>query len=90
MLIAPNTSRAERIDCEVAMRLASGRCQQGDFFIADIFGASPKDDIASMEYPLFALKAGDKRVRTYERNGNKGSTPKSRTVWKGLKTSGPA
>lgn len=70
MLIAPNTSRAERIDCEVAMRLASGRCQQGDFFIADIFGASPKDDIASMEYPLFALKAGDKRVRTYERNGN--------------------
>lgn len=70
MFIVPNTSREERIDCEAAMRLASGRCQQGDFFIADIFGASPKDDIASMEYPLFALKAGDKRVRTYVRNGN--------------------
>lgn len=25
--------------------------------------------MASMEHPLFALKAGDMRVRTYERNG---------------------
>lgn len=69
MLIVPNTSR-EGIDCEVATRLAAGHCRQGDFFIADIIAASPKDDIASMEYPLFALKAGDKRVRTYMRNGN--------------------
>lgn len=28
-----------------------------------------KDDLASMEHPLFALQAGDKRVRIYERNG---------------------
>jgi len=50
-------------------RLMEDRNQQRDFFVADIFDASPKDDIASMEHPLFALKAGDKRVRTYERNG---------------------
>ena len=27
--------------------------------------------MASMEHPLFALRAGDKRVRTYERNGSR-------------------
>ncbi|RCL02121.1 MAG: Plasmid replication initiator protein [Candidatus Tokpelaia sp. JSC188] len=42
-----------------------------DFFIADIFDAALKDDEASMEHPLFTLRAGDKRVRTYERNGCK-------------------
>jgi plasmid replication initiation protein len=45
------------------------RHRQGDFFIADILDAIPKGDLASMEHPLFALKAGDMRVRTYERNG---------------------
>ena len=42
---------------------------QRDFFVADILAPSPKADMASMEHPLFALKAGDKRVRTYGRNG---------------------
>ncbi len=37
--------------------------------MADLLDISPKDDTASMEHPLFALQAGDKRVRTYERNG---------------------
>jgi plasmid replication initiation protein len=46
------------------------RHPQMDFFVADIFDASFKDDMASMEHPLFALKAGDKRIRIYERNGN--------------------
>jgi plasmid replication initiation protein len=45
------------------------RHRQGDFFVADILDVAPKDDSASMEHPLFALKAGDKRVRTYQRNG---------------------
>ena len=49
--------------------LVPHRHRQGDFFIADILDAIPKGDIASMEHPLFALKAGDMRVRTYERNG---------------------
>lgn len=46
------------------------RHPQMDFFIADIMDVALKDDLASMEHPLFALKAGDKRVRVYERNGN--------------------
>jgi len=50
-------------------RLSPDRSRQQDFFVADIFDAEPKDDIASMEHPLFALKAGDRRVRIYKRNG---------------------
>lgn len=49
--------------------LVPHRHRQGDFFIADILDAIPKGDIASMEHPLFALKAGDMRVRVYGRNG---------------------
>lgn len=48
--------------------LVPERHAQRDFFIADILDASPKDDIGSMEHPLFALKAGDTRMRTYGRN----------------------
>lgn len=49
--------------------LSPERHLQKDFFVADILDANPKDDTASMEHPLFALKAGDHRVRVYERNG---------------------
>lgn len=49
--------------------LGPNRHIQRDFFVADILDSSPKDDMASMEHPLFALRAGDKRVRVYERNG---------------------
>lgn len=48
--------------------LSPDRYRQGDFFVADLLDAAPKDDLASMEHPLFALRAGDTRVRTYERN----------------------
>lgn len=47
--------------------LTPDRHRQHDFFIADILDAAPKDDQASMEHPLFALKAGDRTVRTYGR-----------------------
>ncbi len=50
-------------------RLSPDRTRQGDFFVADILDAAPKDDGASMEHPLFVLRAGDRRVRIYERNG---------------------
>ena len=50
--------------------LTPHRHRQLDFFVADILDAAPKDDMASMEHPLFALKAGDRRVRVYERNGS--------------------
>lgn len=42
---------------------------QRDFFVADILDPSPKADMTSMEHPLFALKSGDKRIRSYGRNG---------------------
>lgn len=40
---------------------------QMDFFVAGILDVANKGDMASMEHPLFALKAGDMRVRTYQR-----------------------
>lgn len=40
-------------------------------FTADLLDVSLKDDLASMEHPLFALRAGDTRIRTYERAGVK-------------------
>lgn len=49
--------------------LAPIKHPQKDFFIADLFDSiSFQSDIASMEYPLFSLKAGDKRTRRYEHN----------------------
>ena len=53
----------------MATHLTTEKYLNQDFFVADIFEVNPKDDVASMEYPLFALKAGDKRLRRYEHNG---------------------
>lgn len=40
------------------------------FFMADIFETvTYRDDLASMEYPIFALKAGDTRARQYDHDG---------------------
>jgi plasmid replication initiation protein len=49
--------------------LAPVRHPQRDFYVADLLDIAPKDDMPSMEHPLFALKAGDKRVREYRRGG---------------------
>jgi plasmid replication initiation protein len=41
-----------------------------DFFLCDLFGAAPKDDLASMEHPLFSLSTRpDLTVRRYDHNG---------------------
>ncbi len=46
------------------------RTRQGDFFLCDIFDAIPKDDLASMEHPLFSLATRpDRRVLSYAHNG---------------------
>ena len=43
-----------------------------DFFVCDIMDAAPKDDMASMEHPIFSLSTKpDRRLREYEHNGNK-------------------
>jgi plasmid replication initiation protein len=50
--------------------LYPSRHKQRDFFILDIFG-SYKDDLASMEHPVFSLsKKPDFRLLEYEHNGN--------------------
>lgn len=44
---------------------------QIDFFVCDVFDAIPKNDMASMEHPLFSLATRpDRRVLHYEHNGN--------------------
>jgi len=50
--------------------LMKDRYPNRDLFIADILDATPKDDMGSMEHPMFALRAGDKTIRYYEHNGN--------------------
>lgn len=57
----------KRLDAAPPPVLAPVRHPQRDFFIADILDVSAKGDVASMEHPLFALKAGDMRVKTYKR-----------------------
>lgn len=43
--------------------------RQGDFFLCDFFDAIPKDDIASMEHPLFSLSTRpDRRILSYAHN----------------------
>jgi len=43
-----------------------------DFFLADILDASPRDDLASMENPVFSLsKNPDRDIRVYEHKGVK-------------------
>lgn len=49
--------------------LKAERYPNRDFFVADIVDANPRDDVMSMEHPVFALRAGDTRTREYERNG---------------------
>lgn len=43
-----------------------------DFFICDVFDAPPKDDMASMEHPIFSLSTKpDQRILAYEHNDTK-------------------
>ena len=42
-----------------------------DFFVADIFDATPKGDMVGMEHPMFSLaKQPDMTTRRYEHNGD--------------------
>ena len=42
----------------------------GDFFVCDLFAALPKDDLASMEHPIFSLSTRpDRSVLAYAHNG---------------------
>ena len=57
-----------------AIRRAGGlvpaRHQTGDFFVCDILDALPKDDLATMEHPVFSLATKpDLRILAYAHNG---------------------
>src|SRR5258706_16477239 len=43
-----------------------------DFFVCDVTDAIPKDDMGSMEHPIFSLSTKpDSSIRDYEHNGTK-------------------
>ncbi|WP_187278819.1 replication initiator protein A [Methylobacterium sp. WL12] len=43
--------------------------QQIDLFIATGRAAMPKDELATMEHPVYAIEDGDQRILSYEHNG---------------------
>ncbi|WP_407691922.1 replication initiator protein A [Pseudooceanicola sediminis] len=50
--------------------LLPDRYPQVDFFICDILDAIPKDDMATMEHPVFSLSTRpDRRILSYEHRG---------------------
>ncbi|MBC6443448.1 MAG: replication initiator protein A [Rhodobacteraceae bacterium] len=52
--------------------LAPDRYPQRDFFLCDIFDAIPKDDLATMEHPVFSLSTRpDRRILSYDHNGTR-------------------
>lgn len=53
-----------------ASGLAPDKHPTADFFVCDIFDASPKDDLGTMEHPIFSLSTRpDRRVLSYAHNG---------------------
>ena len=49
--------------------LLPDRHRQGDFFLCDIFDAIPKDDLVTMEHPVFSLSTRpDRRILRYAHN----------------------
>lgn len=49
--------------------LLPGRHPQGDLFLCDIFDAAPKDDLGTMEHPVFSLSTRpDLRILNYRHN----------------------
>ncbi|MEP4308784.1 MAG: replication initiator protein A, partial [Lentilitoribacter sp.] len=50
--------------------MLSGHRSSSDFFVCDVFDAALKDDLATMEHPIFSLSTKpDRRILKYEHNG---------------------
>lgn len=53
-----------------ARGLLPDRHPTADFFVCDIFDATPKDDLGTMEHPIFSLSTRpDRRILSYAHNG---------------------
>lgn len=63
---APNGSRGQAVELGSP---APALTQQIDLFIATGRAAAPKDELATMEHPVYAIEDGDQRIMTYEHNG---------------------
>ncbi len=49
---------------------SGGLATGNGFFVCDVFDASPKDDLGTMEHPIFSLSTRpDRRILSYEHNG---------------------
>lgn len=71
MTIPPPPGEPHGNDGEERNPLLPVRHPNQDLFICDILDAVPKDDMASMEHPVFSLSTKpDTRTRRYEHNGN--------------------
>ena len=58
--------------CAGRAPLLPDRHPKADFFICDVLDGIPKDDMASMEHPIFSLSTRpDRRILTYEHNDTK-------------------
>ena len=69
---APIAAPSTAVDGDDRTPLLPVRHPNQDLFICDVLDAIPKDDMASMEHPIFSLATKpDRRVFRYEHNGNK-------------------
>lgn len=60
----------ERVVSGLVTEPEAAEDRQRAFFVADVLDPAPKNDVVSMEHPIFALRAGDMQVRRYEHNGH--------------------
>src|SRR3546814_11763675 len=68
---APIAAPVSAVDGDDRTPLLPVRHPNQDLFICDVLDAIPKDDMASMEHPVFSLSTKpDNRPRRYEHNGN--------------------
>lgn len=69
-MVTETTKLDNIIDGDCRTPLLPDRHPNRDFFICDVLDAIPKDDMASMEHPIFSLSTKpDHRVLKYEHNG---------------------
>src|SRR3546814_14284619 len=68
---APIAAPSTAVDGDDRTPLLPVRHPNQALFICDVLDAIPKDDMASMEHPVFSLSTKpDNRMRRYEHNGN--------------------
>ena len=55
---------------QVVSSMAGGSATARGVFVCDVFDASPKDDLGTMEHPIFSLSTRpDRRILSYAHNG---------------------